>query len=121
MLDFDVLLGIDWLHACFASIYISSCLKSCRIVYKGYLYPILRVKDFESKILPLELVPVVRDYQKVFPDDLPGIPPEQELDFGIDLLADTEPISIPPCRMTPTELKKLKLQLKDLLDKGFIK
>ena len=56
----------------------------------------------------------------VFPEDLPGVPPLQEIDFGIDLEPDTKPISIPPYRMAPTELKELKLQLKDLTDKGFI-
>ena len=42
------------------------------------------------------------------------------IDFGIDLFPDKNPISIPPYRMAPNELKELKLQLKDLLDKGFI-
>ncbi|KAH0657090.1 hypothetical protein KY285_031972 [Solanum tuberosum] len=54
-------------------------------------------------------------------DDLPGIPPEREIDFGIDLLPDTQPISIPPYQIASIELKKLKEQLKDLLDKGFIR
>ncbi|XP_069148162.1 uncharacterized protein [Solanum lycopersicum] len=45
---------------------------------------------------------------------------EHEVDFGVDLDPNTKPISIPPYRMTPAELKKLKFQLKDLLDKGFI-
>ena len=56
----------------------------------------------------------------MFPDDLPGDPPEREIDFDIDLLPDTKPISITPYRMAPTELKELKEQLKDLLDKGLI-
>ncbi|KAH0698841.1 hypothetical protein KY284_013056 [Solanum tuberosum] len=59
--------------------------------------------------------------KEVFPDDLPGVLPEREIDFGIDLLPDTQPISIPPYRMAPAELKELKEQLKDLLDKGFIR
>ena len=49
------------------------------------------------------------------------VTPEREIDFGIDLLLDTQPISIPPYKMAPAELKKLKDQLKDLLDKGFIR
>ncbi|XP_060177848.1 uncharacterized protein LOC132607787 [Lycium barbarum] len=49
-------------------------------------------------------------------EDLPGVPPDREIDFGIDLLPSTEPISIPPYRMAPAELKVLK----DLHDKGFI-
>ncbi|WMV18631.1 hypothetical protein MTR67_012016 [Solanum verrucosum] len=98
MLHFDVILGMDWLHACFASI-------DCRT----------QVKDVESETPPLDSIPIVRE----FPDDLPGIPSEREIDFGIDLIPDTKPISIPPYR-APAELKKLKGQLKDLLDKGFI-
>ncbi|KAF3680008.1 hypothetical protein FXO37_03563 [Capsicum annuum] len=56
-----------------------------------------------------------------FDDDLPRIPPDREIEFGIDLLLNTQPISIPPYRMAPTELKELKEQLKDLLDKSFIR
>ena len=56
----------------------------------------------------------------VFPEDLPGVPPLQEIDFGIDLEPDTKPVSIPPYGMAPAEFKELKLQLKDLTDKRFI-
>ena len=64
---------------------------------------------------------VVNEFQDVFSEDLSGIPPEREIEFGIDLLPDTQCISIPPYSMAPVELKELKEQLKDLLDKGFIK
>ena len=57
---------------------------------------------------------------EVFPNGLLGIPPEREIDFGIDLLPDINPISIPLYRMASAESKELKAQLKDLLDKGFI-
>ena len=46
--------------------------------------------------------------------------PERKIDFGIDLLPETNSISIPPYWVAPAELKKLKAQLKDLIDKGFI-
>ncbi|WMV46051.1 hypothetical protein MTR67_039436, partial [Solanum verrucosum] len=69
----------------------------------------------------IESVLVVNEFFDVFPNDLPGVPPEREIDFGIDLLPDTQPISIPPYRMAPTELKELKEQLRDLLEKGFIR
>ncbi|KAH0672692.1 hypothetical protein KY290_024922 [Solanum tuberosum] len=52
-------------------------------------------------------------------DDLPGIPPEWEIDFNIDYHSDTQPISIAPYRMSQAELKELKEQQKNLLDKGF--
>ena len=66
------------------------------------------------------MCPIVNAFQDVFTEDLLGIPPVREIDFGIDLDPSSKPISIPPYRMTLVELKELKLQLKYLLDKGFI-
>ena len=60
-------------------------------------------------------------FPEVFPNDLPGIPSELKIDFCIDLLPNINPISIPSYQMSPSELKELKGQLKDLLDKGFIR
>ncbi|KAH0728110.1 hypothetical protein KY284_003975 [Solanum tuberosum] len=83
--------------------------------------PQMWVMDVESETPSLESVSIVNEFPKVFPNDLPGIPPEQEIDFSIDLLPDTQPISILPYRITLAELKELKGQLNDLLDKGFIR
>ncbi|KAH0729809.1 hypothetical protein KY289_000997 [Solanum tuberosum] len=90
------------------------------MILKGCIYNLVRVRDVDSETPSLESVPVVNEFPDVFPDDLYGTAPEWEIDFGIDLLPDTQPISIPPYRMAPTEIKELKEQLKDLLDKGFI-
>ena len=65
--------------------------------------------------------PVVNEFPDVFPEDLPGLPPEREVEFGIDVIPDTQPISIPSYRMAPPELRDLKEQLKDLLEKRFIR
>ncbi|XP_070050589.1 uncharacterized protein [Nicotiana tomentosiformis] len=65
-------------------------------------------------------MPAVNEFWEVFPDELPGIQPDREIDFRIDVIPGTQPISIPPYRMAPAELQELKEQLKDLLDKGFI-
>ncbi|KAF3655782.1 hypothetical protein FXO38_14518 [Capsicum annuum] len=81
---------------------------------------VVTVKDTSSKTPNLDLVPVVNEYSDVFPKDLPGIPPKRKINFDIDLLPDTQPISILPFRMAPAKLRKLKEQLKDLLDKGLI-
>ena len=91
------------------------------MISTGYLYHLVWVKDSILETLSHESVPIVCEFPDLFPKDLPRVPTEREIDFGIDLLPDTQPISIPPYRMDPAELKKLKERLKDLLDKGFIK
>ena len=61
------------------------------------------------------------EFPEVFPEDLPGLPPDREIEFSIDLLLGSGPISKAPYRMAPAELKELKEQLQELLDKGFIR
>ena len=56
----------------------------------------------------------------MLPEELPGLPPEREVDLVIEVLPGAVPISRAPYRMAPTELKELKTQLQELLDKGFI-
>ncbi|XP_052490820.1 uncharacterized protein LOC128043056 [Gossypium raimondii] len=63
----------------------------------------------------------VCEFLDVFPEELPGLPPDREVEFPIEVYPGTAPISIPPYRMSPTELKELKVQLQDLLDRGFIR
>ncbi|VVA39016.1 PREDICTED: retrotransposon, partial [Prunus dulcis] len=64
---------------------------------------------------------VVLDFPDMFPDDLPGLPPHREIEFTIELVPRTSPISQAPYRMAPAELKELKVQLQELVDKGFIR
>jgi hypothetical protein len=66
-------------------------------------------------------IPIVPDFVDVFPEELPGLPPDIEIEFTIDLLPGTGPISKAPYRMAPLELKEFKKQLQELLDKGFIR
>ena len=91
------------------------------MISKGYIYHLLWVNDSSLETQIIESVPVVCEFPKVFWEDLSGVPPEREIDFWNDILPDTQPIPIPPCRMAPVELKELKEQLKDLLNKGFIR
>ena len=64
--------------------------------------------------------PTVCDYSNVFLEELPGLTPQREIEFAIYLIPGATPASITPYRMAPMELKELKLQLQELLEKGFI-
>ncbi|XP_069151096.1 uncharacterized protein [Solanum lycopersicum] len=148
MHDFDIILGMDWLHSHYACLDcrsrvvrfrfpneeelvwdgynptrpnpLISNLKANKMMAKGLLCHLVSVNDLDHDVPSIDSVPVVNEFLDVFPEDLPGVPPLREIDFGIDLEPDTKPISIPPYRMAPAELKELKVQLKDLTDKGFI-
>ena len=75
----------------------------------------------EENDLKLEDILIVRNYLDVFPEHLPDLPPKREVEFTIDLALGTASISKTPYRMAPMELKELKIQLQELLDKGFIR
>jgi hypothetical protein len=76
---------------------------------------------YEAIIPEIQNIPVVCEFPDVFPEDLPGLPPERDVEFVIDLKPDTAPISRRSYRMPPNELAELKTQLQDLLEKGFIR
>ena len=77
--------------------------------------------DKSNPEVTIESVPIVGEFSDVFSDDLPSLPPDRELEFEIELLPGSAPVSIPPYRMALTELKELKVQLQDLVDKRFIR
>jgi hypothetical protein len=68
----------------------------------------------------LEDIPVACEFPDVFLEDLPGMPPDRDVEFVIELQPSTAPISRRPYKMTPKELAELKVQLNELLDKGYI-
>ena len=63
---------------------------------------------------------MVYEFLDVFPDELPGLLPDRDVELKIELVPGTAPISRRPYRMSPNELAKLKIQLQELLDKGLI-
>ena len=69
----------------------------------------------------MEKIPVVREFPDVFPKELPGIPLEKEVDLSIEIVPVTAPVSRAPYKMAPSYLKELKVQLQELLDKGFVR
>ncbi|XP_070662316.1 uncharacterized protein [Malus domestica] len=148
IVDFDVILGTNWLHYNHANIDcymklvtfhilglpevtfvgersgvrhgIISAIKAKRLLEKGcqgYLGHVVLNDNVPSSV---ENVRVIRHFPDVFPDDLPGLLADRDVEFTIDLLPGIDPISLTPYRMTPAELRELKIQLQELVDKGFI-
>ena len=96
-------------------------LEAKKLLHKGYEAYLAYVVDKSSPKVILDSVMIVREFQDVFFEDLPGLPPNQELKFEIELLSGSALISIPLYKMALVELKELKTQLQDLVDKGFIR
>ena len=141
--DFDVILGMDWLSRHHATVdcykkevrfcrpgeteivfyglrktlpnNIMTAMKASKMLqksYHGYLAYAIEVRDGGSRL---------EEFTDVLPEDLPGIPPDREIDFQIELAFGTKPISKAPYRMAHLELKELKVQMEELVNKGFFR
>ena len=97
-----------------------STMQARRFIRKGYEAFLALILDSKRGQVDVEKIPVVREFPDVFPEELLGIPLEREVDLSIEIVLGTTPVSRAPCRMAPTELKELKVQLQELLDKGFV-
>jgi hypothetical protein len=82
-------------------------------------YHHLSVDDKESN--PIEAIRIVSEFPNVFPEELPGMPPERKVEFAIELILGTVPISKRAYRVSGPELVELKKQFDDLLEKGYIR
>ncbi|GKE33276.1 putative reverse transcriptase domain-containing protein [Tanacetum coccineum] len=118
--SFDAIIGMDWLAKDHAVIVCDE--KIVRIPY-GNKILIVTVKENKdkSKEKRLEDVPTIRDFSEVFPEDLPGLPPIQQVEFQIDLVPGAAPVARAPYRLTPSEMEELSAQLQELSNKGFIR
>ena len=147
--EFDVILGMDWLsrhqaivdcrmkrvtlrtpnedkvtfigersnhlsNVISAAITRTMVLKGC----EAYLAYVIEMKKARHSVSD---IPTVIDFLDVFPEELLGLPPLREIEFAIDVVPGATPTSITPYRMVPLEVKELKLQLQELLEKGFIR
>ena len=149
IMEFDVILGMDFLSTYRARIdclrkevtfglptgekikfygekravqcRVISSLKARVLLSKGCEGFIAHVVDSSQSNPSVEDIPVVRDFPDVFPEELPGVVPDRDIEFTIELVPSANPISIAPYRMAPAELLELKVQLSDYLDKGFIR
>ncbi|KAI3669345.1 hypothetical protein L6452_40578 [Arctium lappa] len=146
---FDVVIGMDWLARNRADIICSLRMIRIPIDDGGYLYvygerrigdikviSMLKARRYLSKGCSAFLayvldaskevkktvkdVPIVCEYLDVFPDDLPGLPPDRQVEFRIDLVPGAAPIAKTPYRLAPAEMKEMMSQLQELLEKAFM-
>ena len=96
-------------------------MKARRFLRKGCEAFLALILDSKREQVNLENIYVIKEFPDVFPEELSGVPPEREVDLSIEFVQGTTPISRTPYHMAPTELKELKTQLHELLDKGFIR
>jgi hypothetical protein len=122
----DIILGMGWLSKVDAVIQCSkrslilTSPEGERFEFVATLPSAADCAVNQLKAGSIEDIRVVCEYPDIFPDDLPGMPPERDIEFIIDLLPGTAPIAKRPYRMSVSELEELKKQLKELLDKGYI-
>ncbi|KAI3738440.1 hypothetical protein L2E82_28472 [Cichorium intybus] len=146
--SFDVIIGMDWLGANDAKIacgqkrvsvktlgakvyvygerrtHVSSIIsvaKARRCIRKGCVSFLAYVMTEDKVKQTYKDIEVVNEFPEVFPDELPGLQPERQVEFRIDLVPGASPIARAPYRLAPTEMRELMSQLQELLDKGFIR
>nr|GFD00594.1 putative reverse transcriptase domain-containing protein [Tanacetum cinerariifolium] len=100
---------------------IISCIKARKYIDNGCELFLTQVTGTVSKEKRVEYVPIIFDFPKVFPEDLPGLQPPRQVEFHIDLIPGATPVARAPYRLAPPELKELSEQLKELYKKGFIR
>ncbi|GJV89596.1 putative reverse transcriptase domain-containing protein [Tanacetum coccineum] len=116
--SFDVVIGMDWLSKYHARIIYDE--KVVHIPLNGETL-IIRVMEKKSDDKRLKDIPVVREFPKVFPEDLPGLPPVRQVEFQIDLIPGAATVAQAPYRLAPSEMQELSNQLQELADRGFIR
>ena len=146
---FDVIIGMDWLslhhvdilcHERFVrlnlpsgetfviygdkpgtNLQIISCVKAQKYLRKEYHAFLAHVVDKEKETKDIKDIPEVCDFPDVFPEDLPGVPPERQVEFRIDLIPGATPVAKSSYRLSPVNMQELSSQLNELLNKGFIR
>jgi hypothetical protein len=149
ILGFDIILGMDWLLKYYANIDcrkkevifrspsqeefklcgsqvratppLLSAIQARQSIKSGAQAFLPYIKSEPEGEHKLEDIHVLRDYLDIFTEVITGLPPDREIEFTIDLMPGTQPIHKEPYLMAPSELKEVKKQLKDLVDRGFIR
>ena len=97
-----------------------SCVQAQKYLQKKDLTFLAHIVDKTKEEVNVQDIPVACEFPDIFPEDLPGVPPERQVEFRIDLVPGATPIAKLPYRLAPTEMQELSSQLSELLDKGFI-
>jgi hypothetical protein len=146
--DFNVILGIDWLSKHKAqidyytktitfqglgsrrmvfggeittiSINLVSAVPTRKLLTKGYMGYLAYILNSDKDETKIRDILVVKEFSYVFPEKLPGLPLDREVEVSINTFLEVLPIAQPLYRTTLTELNELKIQLQELLDKRFI-
>ncbi|XP_074351920.1 uncharacterized protein LOC141691075 [Apium graveolens] len=131
--EFDVILGMDWLTSFSAQIDCKdkrvvlstpqgkkmtfkgqrqtqtflTLMQAKKLIRKGCEAYLAYVVDKSREVSNPKDILVVKDFLDVFPEELPGLPPDRQIEFTIDLAPGTEPVLKAPYRMAPTEMKEL--------------
>ena len=147
--SFDVIIGMDWLcpkHAdilCYerviclklptnetliiyghkprTNLHIISCINAQKYLHKEYCAFLAHVVDKKQEVNDIASIPKVCNFPDIFPNELPGVPPERQVEFRIDLIHGATPVAKSPYRLAPSEMQELSIQLNELLIKGFIR
>ncbi|KAL4339237.1 hypothetical protein GQ457_08G024000 [Hibiscus cannabinus] len=130
---FDVILGMDWLVKHRARVDFETKRVSLKLADDHEIVVAQRLMDngcrmYLAYMMNLNMgearprdIMTICDFPGVFPEELLGLPSDREVEFAIETYSDSAPVSISPYRMAPKELKELKTQLQELLDRGFIR
>ncbi|GKB93662.1 putative reverse transcriptase domain-containing protein [Tanacetum coccineum] len=146
--SFDVIVGMDWLSKYHARIICDEKVvhipidgetliiradqsktrlsfifgkKTKRYISRGCQVFVAQVMKKKSDEKRLEDIPVVREFPKVFLEDLPGLSPVRQVEFQINLIPGAAPVARAPYRLAPLEMQELSNQLQELADRGFIR
>ncbi|GKE28586.1 putative reverse transcriptase domain-containing protein [Tanacetum coccineum] len=146
--SFDIVIGMDWLSKYHARITcdekvvhipidgetliirgdrsktrlnLISCIKTERYISRGCQVFIAQIMEKKLDEKRLEDIPVVREFPKVFLEDLHGLPPIRQVDIQINLIPGATPVARAPYRLAPSEMHELFNQLQELADRGFIR
>ncbi|XP_058775725.1 uncharacterized protein LOC131650000 [Vicia villosa] len=135
----DVILGMNWLESNYVHIncydksvhfstpdeereteFLSARQLNDLVKDEALVFSLMASLSTENQAV-IDKLQVVRDFPKVFPDEIPDVPPEREVEFSFDLVPGTIPVSMAPYRTSPSELTKLKKKLEEFLEKKFIR